>query len=222
MSDREGVSPGGGPPDRTTADAAAAPHSDRPQPGALPSGTPEAARAPGDAAGTAEAGTPEAARAPGDAAGTAEAGTSIPSAAADGESVSAPAEPTLRADPTIRDFEVPFDTGQLRMLPTSQLLVVHRPGVERAASDAVEQDTQRRVYSWVAAVIGVIGAAASLFVGWMLPLSIAAIVFGVLGLRREEEGRLLAFVGIGAGIAGLVFSAVWIGYYAIVFGALPR
>jgi apolipoprotein N-acyltransferase len=66
------------------------------------------------------------------------------------------------------------------------------------------------------------GAVASLFVGWMLPLSIAALVFGVLGLRREEEGRTLAFVGIGTGIAGLVFSAVWIGYYAIVFGALPR
>ena len=82
--------------------------------------------------------------------------------------------------------------------------------------------TQRRVYSWIAAIVGVIGAAASLFVGWMLPLSIAAIVFGVLGLRREEEGRTLAFVGIGTGIAGLVFVAVWIGYYAIVFGALPR
>ena len=56
----------------------------------------------------------------------------------------------------------------------------------------------------------------------MLPLSIAAIVFGVLGLRREDEGRTLAFVGIGTGLAGLVFSAVWIGYYAIVFGALPH
>ena len=56
----------------------------------------------------------------------------------------------------------------------------------------------------------------------MLPLSIAAIVFGVLGLRREEEGRTLAFIGIGTGIAGLVFAAVWIGYYAIVFGALPH
>ena len=104
------------------------------------------------------------------------------------------------------------------------LLVVPRPELRDRASaaDEVEEDTQRRVYSWVAAVIGVIGAVASLFVGWMLPLSIAAIVFGVLGLRREEEGRALAFVGLGTGIAGLVFSAVWIGYYAIVFGALPH
>jgi len=117
---------------------------------------------------------------------------------------------------------VPFDTGELRSVPTGQLLIVHRPELGDDASDAVEEETQRRIYSWIAAVVGVIGAAASLFVGWMLPLSIAAIVFGVLGLRREEEGRTLAFVGIGTGIAGLVFSAVWIGYYAIVFGALPH
>ncbi|MEV1131450.1 DUF4190 domain-containing protein [Agromyces sp. NPDC049794] len=133
-----------------------------------------------------------------------------------------PSEATLRADPAVREFDVPFDTGELRSLPTGQLLVVHRPAFGDEASAAVEEDTQqRRIYSWVAAVLGTIGALASLFVGWMLPLSIAAIVFGVLGLRREAEGRMLAFVGIGTGIAGLVFAAVWIGYYAIVFGALP-
>ena len=133
----------------------------------------------------------------------------------------APAEPTLRADPAVREYEVPFDTGELQSLPTGQLLVVHRAELARVA-DAEEDDEQRRVYSWISAILGVIGAAASLFLGWLLPLSIAAIVFGVLGLRREEEGRALAFVGIGTGIAGLVFSSVWIGYYAIVFGALPR
>ena len=207
MSDREGVSPEGGSPDRPKGDAAGEPRSD----GLRPSVEPASTSAPVTSAG-AEAGTPAAGGA----------GRPDPSGAADAKSVSAPAEPTLRVDPAVRDFDVPFDTGQLRLLPTSQLLVVHRPDMERAASDAVEQDTQRRVFSWVAAVFGVIGAAASLFVGWMLPLSIAAIVFGVLGLRREEDGRALAFVGIGAGIAGLVFSAVWIGYYAIVFGALPR
>ncbi|MFB9308896.1 DUF4190 domain-containing protein [Agromyces hippuratus] len=130
-----------------------------------------------------------------------------------------PAEPTFRAEPAVREFEVPFDTGQLQSISTGQLLIVHRPGFD--AVEEAEEETQRRVYSWVAAVVGTIGAAASLFVGWMLPLSIAAIVFGVLGLRREEHGRTLAFVGIGTGLAGLVFSAVWIGYYAIVFGALP-
>ncbi|MFF2271461.1 hypothetical protein ACFVTX_04270 [Agromyces sp. NPDC058136] len=130
-----------------------------------------------------------------------------------------PAEPTLRADPAVREFDVPVDTGQLRRISTGQLLVVHRP--EYDPYEVVEEAQQRRVYSWVAAVTGIIGSTASLFVGWMLPLSIAAIVFGVLGLRREEHGRTLAFIGIGTGIGGLVFSSLWIGYYAIVFGALP-
>lgn len=130
-----------------------------------------------------------------------------------------PAEPTLRADPAVREFDVPVDTGQLRRISTGQLLVMHRPEFDQ--SEVVEVLEQRRAYSWVAAVTGIIGATASLFVGWMLPLSIAAIVFGVLGLRREEHGRTLAFIGIGTGLGGLVFSALWIGYYAIVFGALP-
>jgi hypothetical protein len=125
-------------------------------------------------------------------------------------------------DPSVREFEAPFDTGELHRVPTGQLLIVHRPEQPAEASGADEEDTQRRVFSWIAAIVGTIGAVASLFVGWMLPLSIAAIVFGVLGLRREEEGRTLAFVGIGTGITGLVFSAVWIGYYAIVFDAIPR
>jgi apolipoprotein N-acyltransferase len=101
------------------------------------------------------------------------------------------------------------------------LLALGRPGPEPAEHE-LEEDEQRRLYSYVAAVLGVLGAAASLLVGWMLPVSLAAIVFGVLGLRREEHGRTPAFVGIGTGIAGLVFSCVWIGYYAIVFEALPR
>ncbi|WP_188742625.1 DUF4190 domain-containing protein [Agromyces bauzanensis] len=194
MSDREGVPPEGGTPDRsadgpdgTDADAMRSERLDRPVPGGTPTRVPPAPVPP--------------ARVP--------------------PAPGPPAEPTLRADPAVREFDVPFDTGELRSLPTGQLLVVHRPALGEASA-AVEEEQQRRVYSWIAAVVGTIGALASLFVGWMLPLSIAAIVFGVLGLRREEEGRTLAFVGIGTGIAGLVFAAVWIGYYAIVFGALPR
>ncbi|WP_353826770.1 hypothetical protein [Agromyces sp. SYSU T0242] len=144
--------------------------------------------------------------------------------------VPASAPPTLPAAPgpvappgpatPERGYEVPFDTAELHGLPTGQLLTVHRPEPAMPMEDA-EEDEQRRVYSRVGAVIGSIGAIASLFVGWMLPLSVAAIVFGVLGLRREEHGRVLAFVGIGTGVTGLVFSGVWLGYYAIVFEALP-
>ena len=207
MSDREGVSPAGGAPDRPPAE----PDGDPAATAAEPAGNAvePAAKAAEPAATAAESPAVPAAN------------VAVPLAFED--AVAPPTEPTLRADPSVRrEFEVPFDTGELRSLPTGQLLVVHRPELVQESPDADEEDTQRRVYSWIAAVVGIIGAAASLFVGWMLPLSIAAIVFGVLGLRREEEGRTLAFVGIGTGIAGLVFAAVWIGYYAIVFGALPH
>jgi len=121
-----------------------------------------------------------------------------------------------------REIERPYDTGELHGLPTGQLLALGRPApAPEVRVDDLEEDEHRRLYSYVAAALGVTGAAASLLVGWMFPLSIAAIVFGVLGLRREEHGRTPAFVGIGTGIAGLVFSCVWLGYYAIVFGWLP-
>jgi hypothetical protein len=132
-------------------------------------------------------------------------------------------QPHLREGPRF-DAEEGYDTGRLQQLSTGQLLLVHRPGVpDQAPAPEIddEEEVQRRVYSWIGAVVGAIGALASLFVGWMLPLSLAALVFGVLGLRREEHGRTLAFVAIGTGITGLVFSAVWLGYYAIVYGALP-
>jgi hypothetical protein len=118
-----------------------------------------------------------------------------------------------------REIDRPYDTGELHGLPTGQLLAVRRPEPAIRVDD-LEEDEHRRLYSYVAAVLGVAGAAASLLVGWMFPLSIAAIVFGVLGLRREEHGRIPAFIGIGTGIAGLVFSFVWLGSSAIVFGAL--
>ncbi|WP_394552940.1 hypothetical protein ACDF64_01055 [Agromyces sp. MMS24-JH15] len=133
-----------------------------------------------------------------------------------------PAGPTLQIDSAVFEADVSLDTGQLHSLPTGQLLIVHRPATAPdSVADEVEVETQRRVYSWIGAVVGVLGAACALFVGWMVPLSIAAIVFGVLGLRREQDGRTLAFVAIGTGVTGIVFSAVWIGYYAIVFEALP-
>ncbi|MDR5698354.1 DUF4190 domain-containing protein [Agromyces aerolatus] len=134
-------------------------------------------------------------------------------------------DPALRAaEPVSRDFDDAYDTGRLQQLPTGQLLLLHRPGLPDPVpvpESEADDEVQRRVYSWIGAIAGAVGALASLFVGWMLPLSIAAIVFGVLGLRREEHGRTLAFVAIGTGITGLVFSAVWLGYYAIVYGALP-
>lgn len=132
-----------------------------------------------------------------------------------------PTGPTFQADPAVREFEPNYDTGQIRSLPTGQLLTVHRPQAEPAFTGELDEEQQRRVFSGVAVALGILGAVASLFVGWALPVSIAAIVFGVLGLRREADARVPAFIGIGTGIAGVLFSLIWIGYYAIILGALP-
>ncbi|WP_022889764.1 DUF4190 domain-containing protein [Agromyces italicus] len=207
MNDRAGVSPEGGAPDRRSRAEPPAPRAPSESAGA-------SAAPPRSEAGVADATVPAIDDRP-----TLEPSSEGESSSDDPLAPYRPAEPTLRADPAVREFDVPIDTGQLRRISTGQLLVVHRPEYDQR--EVVEAQQQSRAYSWVAAVTGTVGATASLFVGWMLPLSIAAIVFGVLGLRREEHGRTLAFVGIGTGLGGLVFSALWIGYYAIVFGALP-
>ncbi|GAA1056054.1 hypothetical protein GCM10017608_12900 [Agromyces luteolus] len=152
-----------------------------------------------------------------------EAGARAPDAAVRPAPIDPARRPSADAPPPApdREFDVPYDTGALHGLPTGQLLAVGRPVPEPLETEYEDEEEQRRVYSQVGAVVGSIGAIASLFVGWMFPLSVAAIVFGVLGLRREEHGRILAFIAIGTGVAGLVFSGVWLGYYAIVFGALP-
>ena len=180
MSDRAGVTPEGGAPVR------------RPQPftgaDAVPAGRDAPVESPsGPAGGAAPA---DDAAAPAEAAGRAD--VAAPTEVAAPAGAAEPEDSAAAAERRDLEYEVPFDTGQLQALPTGQLLKVHRPPVEFHEVE-VEEETQRRVYSYVGAVLGVIGAAASLFVGWLLPLSIAGIVFGVLGLRREEHGRVAAF-----------------------------
>jgi hypothetical protein len=113
------------------------------------------------------------------------------------------------------EYELPVDTAQLARTPTGQLLVVHRAEAPQAETAGYQENVQRRVFSIIAAGTGVLGLLASLFVGWAVPLSIAAIAFGVLGRRREEHGRTPALVGILTGIGGVAFAAIWIGYYII-------
>jgi len=222
VSDQSGVPPVGGAPvpprvPRPAAHAAAPVDGTPPAPGTPETGTqPESAGTPGVGVRPETGGT--------------EAGAGPIAGAVSGPAMPATHGPVdggvaaaYRIDGT-RAFEESYDTGRLQQLPTGQLLLVHRPGLPDsgpvpAADD--DDEVQRRVFSWIGAVVGTVGAIASLFVGWMLPLSIAALVFGVLGLRREEHGRTLAFVAVGTGVTGLVFSAVWLGYYAIIYGALP-
>lgn len=128
-----------------------------------------------------------------------------------------PAENQPVPAPAVNDVELPLDTAQLQRMSTAQLLIVHRPEAAEPTETIEYQETeQRRIFSVVAAVTGILGLCVSLFVGWAVPFSLAAIAFGVLGRRREQRGRTAALVGIVTGVVGTIFAAVWIGYYVVV------
>ncbi|HEU5222438.1 MAG TPA: hypothetical protein VFU07_02000 [Candidatus Lumbricidophila sp.] len=116
------------------------------------------------------------------------------------------------------DADLTTDTSQLRTLATGQLLTIGRP---QAVPDQPTLPV-RRTFGWIAVALGVLGITASLFVGWALAMPLLAILFGVLSKQREANGRTLANIGIATGIAGTINCAIWIGYYALVFDALPR
>ncbi|NYD66835.1 hypothetical protein [Agromyces atrinae] len=117
------------------------------------------------------------------------------------------------AEPRPREYDLPLDTGEIRRTPTGQLLVIHRPVYDEVDTEVYEDSVQRHVFSMIGAIAGVMGLVGSLFVGWLAPLSLAAVVFGALGLRREEHGRAAAFLGVATGAAGLVFCGLWFYFY---------
>lgn len=129
---------------------------------------------------------------------------------------------SLPADLAVqREYEVPMDTGQLAKLPTAELLVVHRDWDAELDEHAAEEEVvERSLYGTVASVSGILGLLAALFVGWAVPLSIAAIVFGVLGVRRGAGDESRSWVGIVTGALGTLFSSIWIVYYVNVLGAI--
>ncbi|GLI28002.1 hypothetical protein ARHIZOSPH14_22440 [Agromyces rhizosphaerae] len=124
--------------------------------------------------------------------------------------------------PPAREFEEVYDTGVISRLPTGELLVVHRdwdpsPADEHASEEEV---VERSLYGTVASASGIIGVLAALFVGWAVPLSIAAIVFGVLGIRRGTGDGARSAIGIATGAAGTLFSMIWIFTYVTAAGVL--
>lgn len=111
----------------------------------------------------------------------------------------------------------PSNTDRIRRLATSELLRVGRPPTTPEPSGS---SGSHRLFGMTAAVVGAMGLAASLFVGWAVPLPIAAVVAGIVSLRREVGAEVPAHIGIYTGIAGIAYSAVWFGYYLHLFGAI--
>jgi len=67
--------------------------------------------------------------------------------------------------------------------------------------------SQSRLFSILSLVSAIIGAAIC-WTGWGILLPIAAVVFGLIGARRERSARVFWLTGILLGVVGIVVSVV--------------
>lgn len=96
-------------------------------------------------------------------------------------------------------------------LPTAPVIVSAEGPVE---GDRVEwgpppEPRRAPVGPWALAV-AVVALAASLFVGWMLPLGVAGIVTAIVTLRRRGESRAVAVWALVLSIVSVLYSAGWL------------
>jgi hypothetical protein len=66
-----------------------------------------------------------------------------------------------------------------------------------------------RLAPW-ALFAAIVALAASMFVGWGIPVAIVAVIAAVMCLRRPIENRGMALWALVLGIAATVFSSVWL------------
>lgn len=75
---------------------------------------------------------------------------------------------------------------------------------------APEPARPQRGYAGWALGLAVVGLAVSLFVGWGLPLGLAAVVTAILALRRPWESRAVAVWALVLGGVSVIYSAGWL------------
>lgn len=66
-----------------------------------------------------------------------------------------------------------------------------------------------RLAPW-ALFAAIVALAASMFIGWGIPVAIVAVIAAVMCLRRPIENRGMALWALVLGIAATVFSSVWL------------
>jgi hypothetical protein len=100
-------------------------------------------------------------------------------------------------------------------LPTAPVITsapepVDGESVEWTPPDALAPAPRRPVVAAWALGVAVVALAASLFVGWMLPLALVAGVAAIVALRRPREPRAVAVWALVLSAAALLFSAGWL------------
>ncbi len=74
-----------------------------------------------------------------------------------------------------------------------------------------------RRYGTIALALAIPALAASLLVGWMLPLGAVALGYGIAAVRMPQQ-RTAGAWAIGLSGASLLYSAGWLGYAAAQAG----
>jgi hypothetical protein len=106
-------------------------------------------------------------------------------------------------------------------LPTAPVVTAPAPD---AGDDAVEEwqpaapapaPARAALGPW-ALGLAIVALAASVFVGWMLPLGLIAAITALVALRRPHESRRVAVWALALGAVAMLYSAGWLLY------ALPQ
>ncbi len=93
------------------------------------------------------------------------------------------------------------------------------PAAAEPAAAEPDAPAQRR-YGTVALALAIPALAASLLVGWVFPLGIAALVCGVLAVRTPQQ-RAAGIWAIALAAASLLYSTGWLVYAAVQAGWIP-
>ena len=106
---------------------------------------------------------------------------------------------------------VPGAVGYGR-LPTAPTVTTLRGPAEGETADWDDEPSprQRAVVAPWALALAIVALAASFVVGWMLPLGLAAVVVGIVALRRPVESRSIATWAIVLGAVSMLYSAGWL------------
>ena len=106
--------------------------------------------------------------------------------------------------------------GGFSRLPTAPI------GVTSESAPSLEPDVQwaspapppsRGLAAWGLG-FAIVGLVVSFFVGWGFPLGVAAIVSGILALRRPLESRAVAIWVLAIGMVSIGYSALWLAWAA--------
>ncbi|MEV7631587.1 hypothetical protein AB0N64_04160 [Microbacterium sp. NPDC089318] len=110
-------------------------------------------------------------------------------------------------------------------LPVDQTDAAHhpdageRPAAQWEPSMGAESVDDARLAPW-ALVAAIVALAASMFVGWGIPVAIIAVIAAIMSLRRPIENRSVAIWALVLGLCATLFSAGWLLWAAMQLESL--